>query len=38
MPEQVEGVVETILFRREDTGFTVAVLKSIEGVPITLVG
>lgn len=38
MPEQVEGVVESILFRREDTGFTIAVLKNAEGVPITLVG
>lgn len=38
MPEQVEGVVEAILFRREDTGFTIAVLKNAEGVPITLVG
>ncbi len=38
MPEQVEGVVEGILFRREDTGFTIAVLKDAEGIPITLVG
>lgn len=38
MPEQVEGVVESILFRREDTGFTIAVLKNAEGVLITLVG
>jgi len=38
MPEQVEGVVESILFRREDTGFTIAMLKNAEGVTITLVG